>query len=201
MTRLQSVQEIMELSGAGTISVLDTGGPSLAADAERILYRCIVEVQTLPWHYNTKINLEITTDANGVATVPTGTTTIDTAGPSASIDATQLGTKLYDRENNTDNLGESTTITVEATLNYEWGCIPLPIRQYMTKCATVKMCMKMNRNDLLRDAYAEREKFYVRAMQYDTTAADHNILGNTESQRLLGRLDQIGRFPTFGGSR
>lgn len=200
MTRKEAVEQVLQGAGQYRISALDTNGTSIVADAEYFLNQCMVEVQSMRWHYNTKTNVDLSTDGSGVATVPTGTTSIDTIAESASKDVTQLGDHLYDRENNTTNLGESSTVKVEYTLNYRWECIPVPIRIYVVKCATVHLCTKLGRRELLPMALAEREKFYVRAVQFDTEMADHNLLGTTEASRVMGRRDQIGRFDTAWGA-
>lgn len=198
MDRLEAVRQVMLGAGQSRISALDTGGTSFIADAENYLNKHMVEVQAMPWHYNTKINVDLTTDGSGVATIPTGTTTIDTAGGSAHIDATPLGGRLYDRENNTDNLGENSTVRVEYTLAYQWGCIPIPVQIYIVKCAIIDMILHVGRQDLLRNAYADREKAYIRATQSDTLMADHNFVTGGDSRMLLGRQDQIRRFHVPG---
>lgn len=203
MTILDAVSEIMLGAGQSRVSALDAGGvngTSFQADAEHLLRKHMLEVQSMKWHYNWRVNVDLSTDTNGVATVPTGTTTIDTERDSAATDVTQLGDRLLDRENNTTNLGESSTIKVEYTLAYQFGCIPIPIQIYIVKCATIDMIFRVGRNDLLQNAYADRQKAYVRAVQFDTESADWNMMGETDSARTMGRLDQIGRFGSVYGA-
>lgn len=59
MTKLEAVADVMRRAGLMPPSFLDTGGVSVVAQAERIIDRVDVEIMSLEWHFNSRVDIEL----------------------------------------------------------------------------------------------------------------------------------------------
>lgn len=183
MTKLDAVNDILLAVGRDRVKSTDTGGASPAAEAERVLDRCELDVQALGWHYNTRTDVELEPDGNSHIPVPTGVITIDSMD--GEIDVTQLGDLLYNKEDNTSTFDSS--IKVMYTLRYLFHCIPHIIQMYIVACAAVEY-------NLTRFGMADRQprleamklQRWGMAAREDEDKRDTDILATVDVLRVRG---------------
>lgn len=60
MDKLEAVNEILRLSGLGTVPALDTGKASWTAEAERCLDRSEIDLQSDGWPHDKRVNITLT---------------------------------------------------------------------------------------------------------------------------------------------
>lgn len=189
MTKLEAVRLIMRRCGLMPVTALDTNGVSIAADVEREIDDCELEVQGMGWHYNTRVDVELEPDVDGLIQVPDGTIAIDIAGEDFGIvDGTQNGQYLFDRENNTNVFDSSVQASYRLRLGF--GCVPYPIRKWIVAKAALKFAeSRFPKQAALRLLYEEEREAEAMAKQYEADAADVNLLRAPDSIAVKGGRD------------
>lgn len=197
MDKLQAVNYVLKKVCGYVVPSLDTGGASEQAFVERFIDDEILVVSVERWHYNVRTNVELTPDSTtGQIDVPTGTTSIDTSRESAHINATQLGDRLYDVENNTNDFSDHSTVKVEYTAAYAWGCMPEYIRQYVAaKSARIFAESPRKRAvELVPSLRHEEMRLRTVAKRRDAENAGVNILRTSEAINFKGRDPSTTRY-------
>lgn len=190
MTILQAVNYVLRRVRGYKVSALDTGGSSEQAFIEDFLNEEILIVSTEPWHYNTRSNVTLTPDAStGQISIPAGTTTIDSDAENESVNVTPLGDKLYDKDNNTDDFSDRDGLKVTYTVAYAWGCMPLPVREYVAaKTARVfAESPRVRMMELIPSLRHEEQRLRTLAKRADAELSDVNILETDEAINIKGR--------------
>ena len=192
MTRLEAVRKILTRCGFGDVQSLDTGGASMASYAERHLDLVIVEVQTEGWHFNTLARVTAEPDGSDHIEAPSGTILMDTDGEDAHRDVAQVGGRLYDKDENTDEFTSS--VSTEQVLNRSFGCIPFPIQNYIVARAALGFVVvhKPMERMLIRSVEADLAKAKVEANRYEVRQSDVNLLKTPWMQRAVGRASTHG---------
>jgi hypothetical protein len=199
MTKLEAVNKIMRRCGLHAVKTLDTDGTSNHAEAERCLDDSELEIQSRGWNYNTRINVELTPDANSKISVPTGIININpykmgdvgyTPGLqygtqySDGIAITVQGDYVYDLINNTDVWEDSIFVTY--IQRWEFHCIPFPIQDYIVMMAAARFNEKYGhgsfRQGIERDAVLAK----VRALQANNNQSAVNVLNTNQTSQFYG---------------
>lgn len=190
MNMLEMVRAVMLDNGLGEPTALNTGGPSDAGTAERIIER---EAQTVlledAWAFNVKGKLALTPDGSSHIQVPDGTLIIDVDDADMWKNVRQVGDRLYDFDNNTDEFDQDVSIMV--TLRYGPECFPMHMKQYLV--ARASRAMAAFRKDSARFNYLqglERDAF-IRARQVENDLQDVNITNTDGVQGAAGHIDRL----------
>lgn len=185
MTKLDAVNRVLVAVGRDRVKALDTDGASPAAEAERCLDQCELDVQALGWHYNTRNDVELTPDANDHIAVPTGVITIDTDTDDQGTNVTVLGDGLFNLDDNTDEF--DSTLKVAYTLRYSFHCIPQLIQEYIVACTSVEFNLtRFGTRD--RHPYLEGRKTLAwgMAVREDEDKRDTDILATLDAIKVRG---------------
>lgn len=187
MTKLEAVNIILRANGQAGVNALDTNGNSDAAQAERILDRWELKIQSRGWHYNTRVNVETDPDdTTSQIPVPDSVITIDTERSSLRVDVTPIGRFLYDREENTFEFDSSVILTY--VVRYEFDCIPQPVAEYIADAAAAEFNRHQGQSHRWRqgDLELETRKSKAAAFRFDGDSSDANILETEESLKIKG---------------
>lgn len=190
MTKLDAVNLILRASGLRTVAALQTDSASDAAEAERILDECELEVQSQGWHYNTRKDVELSPNGDDELLVDSNIIEIDTYGEDAHLDVANVGGKLYDLEDNTFEFDES--VKVQYTLRYEFACIPLQIRTYIAKYAAYKYAqIRGIGGNMLQQTYDDYILSRSRASSFNSRTRNDNMLDSVHHQRVRGERASV----------
>lgn len=184
MNKLAAVNLILRAAGFLPVPALDTDGGSIAAEAERTLDERELEIQQMAWNYNHRFNITLSPDDAGHITMPTGCLWIDAYGSSSGWKVTALGEKLYDQDADTDVF--TSDIIVEYRLRYEWGCIPLHVRQYIAADAAAEFNLLRGRQSFQARLELKRDNSRTRALQLDGDQQDVNTLDTNFARGIRG---------------
>lgn len=194
MDTLAAVNEILTRCGLGPVSSLDSAGRSDARLAQDVLDEVDLRIQGSPngWAYNTRLDVLLSPDSSGYIQVPSGTIWIKSSYTDSWRKITQVGGKLYDRDNNTDVFTSDLYCTYALRLEFE--CIPYEVRQYITTAAAEDFITRhgdrlmgprlafMKQNQIqkaLRTAKSD-------AKRWEALTGGHNVLQTAEAINALG---------------
>jgi hypothetical protein len=135
-TRLEAVNELLGSIGESPVNTDSNTGLVEADLAAARIDSTSRSLQKRGWHWNTLINYELVPDINGFIYVPASCLKVDTWGKDRHLDYVQRGNRLYDRENNTFNIGK--TVVVEMVLFLPFNELPENARHYVTMSAARK---------------------------------------------------------------
>lgn len=185
MTKLQAVNEVLAKAGHLPVPALDENinGASLAARVERVLDQEELRIQIEGWHYNRRVST-LTRNSNNQIECPTGTLAIDTTREDEIYNVTQLGSLLYDLDNNTYVFERD--LKCEYILRIEYACIPPPVREYIACSAAARYNEQFGSQSRQPYLFREQERARTRALQFDERVGDVNILKTDEARRLKG---------------
>ena len=175
-TELEAVNTMLSSIGESPINTLVGSLNVDAKMAQTILKEINKDVQSEGWHFNTEIDLTLTRgDTNEIA-LATNVLRVDpNIHDHASVDAVQIGLKLYDRKKHTYIFDEDLVCRV---LYYRpFNDIPEPARRYIMIKAARIFIDRMVGDDELR-TFTQQDEVRARSilMETDYSNADHNIL-------------------------
>lgn len=159
------------------------------ADAElafSILRRVAKAVQTEGWHFNTVAEQRLTPNSEGEIELPAHTLYVDPSGPSAHMDLVYRDGKLFDREEQTFEIGQE--VTVKLAIELPFANIPEVARQYIqARAGRVFTARTLGRQDLV--GYTRDDEAHARANLEveDASVADASLLQNPHYWPLFHR--------------
>lgn len=195
MLKLDAVNQCLRALGWTGVRALDTDGISDAAIAEQTVDEMSLKIQTMGWYYNTRRQVPLTPDSAGNIALPDGCITIDTDGVDAWREVTQLGDRLYDLDNNT-NIFTVTSLSCTYTLNYQFGCIPEPIQEYITAMAAhahnERYQQSLTRRQVARQSLIQEiARAKAVAMRFEDSTSDVNFVNSVEMLILKGQRNRV----------
>lgn len=185
MTKLDAVNELLASCGKRPVTVLDTGGASWAAEAERVIDRKELEIQSLGWNYNRRNEVTLSPGGNGKIMVDDTVIEIDSNDTDSDRDVVKMGDHLYDKDNNTDQFTDPVVVTY--TERYSFGCIPIQVRRAILDAAIATFNMDWNsgRGQILKEQTARNS--LARAFTFNNRTGNVNILDTDDQDRVRGR--------------
>lgn len=186
-TKLEAINELLDAIGEAPVnSVTDTG----LIEADQALARLDKTsraVQTRGWVWNTLKNYTLEPDTDGNIILPTSTVEVDTVGRSQHKDLVRRGNKLYDRDNNTFNIGAS--VYVDITLFLDFEDLPEAARNYITMRAARKFQQRVFGSVELSQFDREDEQTaWFELLDAEADSADYNMLYDSISvNRIINR--------------
>ena len=175
-TELEAVNVMLAAIGEAPINSLTGTLPVDARIAQTTLNETNKDVQSEGWHFNTEIDVVLTRDASNQVALATNVLRVD---PSIyqhpSVDAVQIGSKLYDRKTHKYEFDEDLTSVVVYFRTFNE--IPEPARRYVMIKAARIFVDRLVGDEGLR-SYTQQDEIRARAilMETDASNADHNIL-------------------------
>jgi len=184
MTKLEAVNKILRRAGGYPVAVLDEGGASAAAEAQRCLEEESKSIQSTGWNFNTRSKVQLTPDGSGFITMPAGTLHLDSDYSDATRNITHRGERLYDLDNNTNVF--SAAIYVKLVELWEFHCLPEPVAEYITSAATFAFNTIRGTRERERGIVMERERAKGAARVWNNRQLDASYVKGTDAQDILG---------------
>ena len=175
-TELECVNIMLAAIGEAPINKLTGLLPVDARTAQSTLLEVNKEVQSEGWSFNQEFNVVLTRDSKNEITIANNILKIDTnIFDHPTIDVSQRGLKLYDRNNNTFKFYND--LTCHITYFRDFVELPEPARRYMNIKAARIFVDRLIGDDGLR-TYTGQDEARARSilMETDLSNADHNVL-------------------------
>jgi len=177
--KLEAVNIMLSCIGEAPVNSLRSGLADAEA-AERILDRISKEVQTEGWHFNTRINYTIPIEEAKFAVLPTNTLRVSLADTSIGYPLTQRGSRLYDYEENSYEVGTDypiikTDLVEELEFNEDdlkRGSIPEYARRYISiRASRVFISRYLGSNELY--GFTEKDEAMSRSEMKQAESKSH----------------------------
>lgn len=191
MTKLDAVNIVLRGLGRAGVSSLDTDGASDAAQAERVLDAVDIEIQSRGWVFNTRFEVTLSPDGSDHIALPDGCITIDADGSDSWRRVTQVGGRLFDLDNNTDEFEGDLIVTHVS--RYEFSCIPHPVQEYIAAKAAVDYNAFYGHPSRAGQLHLDLDRKKGRAFRFDNGVGDVNVLDSVESRRVRGDRYRVRR--------
>ena len=175
-TELEAVNIMLAAIGEAPINSLTGTLPVDARIAQTTLIETNKDVQSEGWHFNTEIDVVLTRDASNEIALASNVLRVDpNIYQHPSVDAVQIGLKLYDRKTHKYEFEEDLTSVVVYFRTFEE--IPEPARRYVMIKAARIFVDRLVGDEGLR-SYTQQDEIRARSilMETDAANADHNIL-------------------------
>ena len=191
-TKLTAVNDVLTSLGMGPVTALGTTRAGTLA--EQVLDSESALVQSEGWHFNTEYDVELTPDVSDNIIVPTDALSID--AHKVSEDVTQVGTKLFDLEDNSFTF--TSKINVDIVRFRDITDLPQPARAYIVaRAARVYQDRFLGSselgNRLLRDEFDARN----RLITYEAEVGDFTAFDHFDGGRALQRGTQGNPITNF----
>jgi hypothetical protein len=187
-SELEAVNEMLSAIGETPVSSIDTETFADAQIALTLLRNISRRVQKQGCHFNTEIAFSIAPTVSGEIRLPANTLAADEIQPQENPDRDLVvrGQRLYDRKNQTYNIGE--TVKLDLTLLLPFTDAPETFRDYVTVKAT-RVFTDRTLGEAAQHRYTlddelEAKKAFTRA---EVKSRDGNMLRNDHSRRILNR--------------
>nr|WP_319513374.1 hypothetical protein [uncultured Cohaesibacter sp.] len=191
-TELEAVNDIISTIGESPISTLEENEVIDASLALRILRMTSVELQSKGWHFNTEINYLVNPDLAGEIRLPTNTLRVDSVNADADKDLVMRGLRLYDRREQTYNIGAP--VYVEMVVGLPYDELTSAFRNYVMIRSGRKFQDRYMGDDLLHKFTKEDEtEALVVVKEEELANQDANMLRDSQSvsRILYHRQDAI----------
>jgi hypothetical protein len=185
MTELEAINDMLSVIGESPVASLAEA--SQVADAQtalQILRRVSRSVQTRGWHWNTEENYRLAPNIDGEIILPTNTVKVDGIDCSAKYDMTFKGGKLWDRVNQTFDIGEA--VYVDIVLLYPFEELPQVARNFIAQSAARRF-----ENRLSGDSGANQinsgdaVQAWADLVQHECDNADYNVVKDSPTIRRI----------------
>tara|TARA_R100000664_G_scaffold8116_1_gene13497 strand:+ start:2339 stop:2941 length:603 start_codon:yes stop_codon:yes gene_type:complete len=175
-TELEAVNIMLASIGESPINSLTGTLPVDAKIAQNTLNEVNKEVQSEGWHFNTEVDVTLTRDASDNITLASNTLRVDpNLYDHPTVDAVQIGSKLYDRKNHKYEFDEDLKCVVVYFRTFTE--ITEPARRYVMIKAARIFVDRLVGDEGLR-TFTQQDEVRARSilMETDYSNADHNIL-------------------------
>ncbi len=115
-TRLEIINAMLAVNGETPVSSADSNDPS-AIQANNVLKRVDKRIQSRGWYFNEETFTLSPEVGTGEVIVPQNTLSVDPIDPRSSY--IKRGKRLYDRSNNTYNIGQAVQVQVVLQLDID----------------------------------------------------------------------------------
>lgn len=185
-TDLEAVNSILASIGESPISTLEDTGVVDAAMALRTLREVNREVQGRGWHFNMDEDYPLApTFPEGVIEVPRNSIRTEPSDPTARLDFTVRGRKLYDKRHHTYQFKETVKVKIVTLLPFE--DIPQFARNYISiRAGRIFQQNTVGSPELSSFKNVDEARALVQLKEAEAETADYNIL--TGNQAVAGVL-------------
>ena len=184
-TELEAVNFLLATIGESPVNSL-TDAPIEAELAQETLAETSRAVQSQGWHFNTDPSYKILPDLSGNINLPASTLRADASRSVANKDLVQRGTRMYDRQNHTYDIGEPTELDLVVGLDFT--DLPEVARRYITaKAARVYQGKLVGSESLNNFAVQEEREAYIAMQEFENSSADANIFETPSVFAVINR--------------
>jgi len=185
-TDLEAVNSILASIGESPVSTLEDTGVVDAAMALRTLREVNREVQGRGWHFNMDEDYPLApTFPEGVIEVPRNSIRTEPSDPTARLDFTVRGRKLYDKRHHTYQFKETVKVKIVTLLPFE--DIPQFARNYISiRAGRIFQQNTVGSPELSSFQNVDEARALVQLKEAEAETADYNIL--TGNQAVAGVL-------------
>jgi len=187
MTKLEAVNDVLMRVGLYPVTELDTGGPSNAAMAERVIDSENRRIQSEDgWSFNYRRDVTLARDVDNKIPVPAGTITIDATD--VNVNVLQQAGFLFDLDKKT--LTFTASVQCHYTFLEAFANVPPVIREYIAASATERFNEQYG-NDYRRGYLNENTlRAKQRAEMFNIDSSDTNVLATWEANKVRGQRKQ-----------
>ena len=192
-SKLEAVNALLEGIMESPVNSVEGSGLQEADMASTMIDRVSREVQLKGWHWNTLKDYAINPTPDGEIILPSSTLSVDTSGTTFYMDVVQRGTKLYDRDNNTFNIGKKVYTTIVLLLPFDE--LPESARWFITVRATRKFQQKqLGSTELSEFDRIDEQDAYYNLIDEESDTRDYNVLrDSTTVRRIVNRTHFTGK--------
>lgn len=185
-SELDAVNLMLDVIGEAPVNTLETTKMTDVAKAKAALSELSRTVQSRGWHFNTEREYPLAADVDGNVNLPSNTLRFDVNYRSASLDLTQRGARLYDRENHTYNIGE--TVYVDIVFLLPWTDLPETARKYIAIRAA-RTFQKRQLGDEKADVFTaeDEQEAKLAFLHAEDDSDDSSLLDGSGVFRVLDR--------------
>lgn len=184
LTELEAVNQILATVGEPPVNSLENPGVSIASLAQSFLQDVSREVQSLRLHCNYEEEYPLVPDVDGFIYLPANTLIVDASD--RTIDITQRGNRLYDRENHTFKF--KNPIKVDIAFYLPFSDLPQAVRKYITIRAARQLQARWLSSDIIHRLTEADERFaWYSLLESEIFVADYSIFDTPETQKILKR--------------
>jgi hypothetical protein len=175
-TRLEAINTMLSCIGESPVSSLSGQQTSDVVVSQQILNEVCKDLMSREWSWNTLRKQVLTPNASGVVSVPSNWVRVD----HDRHDYMKRGTRLYDRDNETDVFSGPVSDLVAVVL-LEWEEMPEPARRYAMIRAGRTLAARMVGSEKAV-AFTERDEVqaFMVLREFEAEQADYNIFSNPD---------------------
>lgn len=183
ITELEAMNQILSVTGDAAVSSV-TSTYEQAIIARRILSDTSREAQMIGYWFNELPEYELLFDAtNGEVLLPNNCIRCDIDDNNSYI---QRGSKLFDRDNNTYNIGVNVTVNMITEL--EWVELPQSFRQYVIAKAKKRYNMEyFGSQETDSIINQDLSNYFIELKREDVDNRQINMLNNSRSYNIAFR--------------
>lgn len=182
LTELDAVNLMLAAIGESPVNTVDDTGLVDAVIARNTLRNVSRQVQNRGWHFNTvdKMTLSPASPLPGEIAVPVNTLKCRAYDADYDKDVVLRGTKLFDRENNTNLFTAAIICQVVALLDFT--DLPSPARDYIAMAAAKRFQQeRVNSPQLAQFEASDMQAAWREMMRLETEARKTNMLRGSVS--------------------
>jgi hypothetical protein len=187
-SELEAVNEMLSAIGETPVSSLETETFADAQIALTLLRNISRRVQKQGCHFNTEISFSIAPTVSGEILLPANTLAADEIKPQDNPDRDLVirGSRLYDRKDQTFNIGETVKLDLVLLLPFEDA--PESFRDYVTIRAC-RVFVDRTLGEAAQHRYTKEDEEEAKRdfTRGEVKSRDANMLANNHSRRILNR--------------
>ncbi len=184
-TKLEAVNIMLSTIGESPVNSLSSGLVD-AELAETILDATSKAVQSEGWNFNREQSFSVSPTLNGEIVVPLNTLRADATYLANSKDLVQRGTRMYDKENHTFNVGEATKLDLVVELVFT--DLPEVARRFIAIRSARIFQDRLVGSDTLHGFNQQDEaSAYFQLKEFEADTEDFNIMDNYSVARVMDR--------------
>jgi hypothetical protein len=184
-TKLEAINIMLSTIGESPVNSLQSGLVD-AELAETILENISKSVQAEGWNFNREQRLEVSPTVAGEIVVPLNTLRADASLVTNSKDLVQRGSRMYDKQKHTYNIGEA--VKLDLIIELDFTELPEVARRYIAiKSARVFQDRVVGSDALHSFTMQDEASAYFQLKDFELDTEDYNIMDNYDVYRVLDR--------------
>lgn len=185
-SKLNAVNTMLSVIGETPVNSL-TSGLVEAEQAETILAATSREVQSEGWNFNREINKTYPATSFGEIFIEPNVLRADASEGPDSLELVQRGARMYDRGNNTYQIGKSVKLDTVIELDFEE--LPEVARHFITiKAARVFQDRVIGSQELHGFNQRDEKEAYFQLKEFEGESEDYSIFDHASVAKPLYRM-------------
>lgn len=186
--RLEAINRCLDAIGESPVNSVTSGVPD-AEDASRMVDRATKEILETGWTVNSRYNVRLKPDVDGIIKVASSVLRVDTTGRSKRIAVTVMrDTDGLDKLFNVDDQSFIFTepVWVDLVYLYDIDGLPFALQNYISAHAA-RLFQESNMGSVALDGFVVRQEneAWTRLLDYETEQDDANVLTDSPYMRAV----------------